>query len=78
MARNLRALLEPARAPERTADGGWACGGAVARVADGALRVTGDGADGIDGLKAALDAAWEAADSGLDTADMALPEFAAL
>lgn len=47
-------------------------------MADGALRVTGDGADGIDGLKAALDAVWEAADSGLDTADMALPEFAAL
>lgn len=31
VARDLRALLEPARAPERTEDGGWACGGGVAR-----------------------------------------------
>ena len=31
VARDLRALLKPARAPERTEDGGWACGGAVAR-----------------------------------------------
>ncbi|MET8869990.1 HAD-IIA family hydrolase [Nonomuraea sp. NPDC004580] len=58
MGEDLRALLEPY--PE-VRDG--ACGGWRARWEDGALRLEGDGSR-IDGLRAACDAAWAAADEG--------------
>ncbi|WP_126644001.1 HAD-IIA family hydrolase [Embleya hyalina] len=56
VAEDLRALLEPAVTARRDGDA-WVCGGWSARVADGALAVTGEGAR-IDGLRAACAAVW--------------------
>lgn len=78
VAQDLRALLEPAPAVTRHADGSWTCAGATARYTGQALTVSGEGADGINGLRAALNAAWEAADSGADLTVADLPAFAAL
>jgi HAD superfamily hydrolase (TIGR01450 family) len=66
LARDLTGLEVPHEAPVR-GDGGWCCGAARARVVDGRLRIepgADTGGDGLDPLRAACAAAWEAEDAG--------------
>ncbi|MFD6175851.1 MULTISPECIES: HAD-IIA family hydrolase [unclassified Isoptericola] len=74
---DLRALLEPHPAPQRAAEGWWTCGDRAARVTDGRLELDGEGPRGIDVIRAACVAAWEAVDRG-DVVDPAtVPELQA-
>jgi HAD superfamily hydrolase (TIGR01450 family) len=69
VAADLRGLLTPQPEVERR-DGGYACGGWLARVEGGALRLDGQGGgdDPMDALRALCAAAWSSADpAGLDT-----------
>jgi len=69
VAADLRSLLTPQPEVERR-DGGYACGGWLARVEDGVLRLDGQGGgdDPMDALRALCAAAWSSADPvGLDT-----------
>lgn len=70
VARDLSGVHLRHTAPQRDA-AGWRCGGARAEVQDGVLTVeeprtspAGGGADGLDALRAACAAAWEARDAG--------------
>jgi hypothetical protein len=69
VAADLRGLLTPQPEVERR-DGGYACGGWLARVEGGVLRLDGQGGgdDPMDALRALCAAAWSSADpAGLDT-----------
>jgi HAD superfamily hydrolase (TIGR01450 family) len=74
---DLRALLEPHPAPERGADGWWACRGAAARVADGGLELDGRSGSPLDLVRAACAAAWAAADSGQPVDAAEVPDLPA-
>ena len=69
---DLRALHEPHPEPERTAAGWWACGAAAARVRDGRLELDGDG---VDLVRAACAAAWQAHDDGNPVDPTTVPEL---
>lgn len=69
---DLRALHEPHPEPEPAAEGWWTCREAAARAREGRLELQGEG---IDLLRAACAAAWEAADSGSPLAPEAVPEI---
>lgn len=71
---DLRALLEPHPLP-RAQDGWWTCGGAAARVIDGELDLDGRGGSGVDLVRAACAAAWEAADQGHPVDAAHVPEL---
>lgn len=60
VAADLSGLTEPHAAPRETADG-WTCGDARARLVSSELRVDGTG---LDALRAACAAAWQASDAG--------------
>lgn len=67
IAADLGELLLPHPAPERVAEGWWRVRGSAARVLDGRLQLDGaePGADrGVDLVRAACAAAWDAVDSG--------------
>lgn len=68
---DLRSLLEPHPAPEQE-DGWWRCGGRAARVVDDRLELDREGPAGIDLVRAACAAAWDAVDAGtrLDAASV--------
>ncbi|MBV6702823.1 HAD-IIA family hydrolase [Kitasatospora aureofaciens] len=68
LAADLRGLLTPHPAVT-AADGGFRCGGWVARAEDGVLRLDGAGADRWDGLRALCAAAWTALDADGEPAD---------
>lgn len=71
---DLRSLLEPHPAPALEAEGWWVCRGAAARVRDGGLDVSGDGAEPLDRIRAACAAAW--ADDGTGVLEASrLPEL---
>lgn len=78
---DLRSLTAPHPAPQRLADGWWRCGGAVARVLDGALELADGGAevpstaDGLDPARAACAAVWAAVDGGQVVDDRSVPEL---
>ncbi|MFE5337575.1 HAD-IIA family hydrolase [Isoptericola sp. NPDC056573] len=74
---DLRALLEPHPLPERSTDGWWTCEGRAARVVDGALELDRRGPQGIDVVRAACAAAWDAADRGAPAAASTVPELRA-
>ncbi|MFE6969935.1 HAD-IIA family hydrolase [Isoptericola sp. NPDC057653] len=74
---DLRALLEPHPAPQRGAEGWWTCGGRAARVAGARLELDGSGPRGIDVIRAACAAAWEAADRGSAVDPATVPELQA-
>lgn len=74
---DLRALHRPRPVLRRDEDGGWTCGGWTARWEDGSLRVRGAG-EPLDGLRAACQAAWEAAGDGTADPDAVKPALAAL
>ncbi|MBI9116276.1 HAD-IIA family hydrolase [Sanguibacter suaedae] len=62
---DLRSLLEPHTAPTQAEDGWWTSGDAAARVRDGALELSGRGANGgVDAVRAACAAAWDHVDAG--------------
>ena len=63
LAADIRGLLDPHPAPT-TADDGWTCGSAGARVDGGALALTGE--PGLDQYRAACAAVWAARDAGHD------------
>ncbi|MEU1792014.1 HAD hydrolase-like protein [Streptomyces sparsogenes] len=70
--RDLRGLPapQPEVAPAGSGeDGGFRCGGWLARVRQGALVIEGEGDDPIDGLRALCAAAWAEAGSGVCDAD---------
>lgn len=69
--RDLRGLLEAQPAVEQQTDGSWRCGEVIARIEGDELTVT-DTAS-IDALRAAMCAAWQAADEG--TMPRTLPAF---
>ncbi|MCI1643876.1 MAG: HAD-IIA family hydrolase [Bifidobacterium crudilactis] len=82
IARDLRGLNMTHPLPLRNADGSWQCGGSVASVADGAIRlvaaeqVSGQSDDGLDALRAACCAVWEAVDAAggaFDPAELSIP-----
>lgn len=70
--KDLRGLLEVQPEVTRVADG-FACAGATARIADGALSVSDPG--DINALRAALCAAWQAGDDGMDLAALTMPDW---
>ncbi len=72
---DLRSLLEPHPAPERDAEGWWACGDSAARVEDGALRLDVRGAATVDTVRAAASAAWAAVDDGLPVDPASVPDL---
>ncbi|MEU2200243.1 HAD-IIA family hydrolase [Isoptericola sp. NPDC019482] len=74
---DLRALHEPHPLPERSAEGWWTCAGRAARVVDGALELDRQGPHGIDVVRAACAAAWDAADQGVPAAPATVPELLA-
>ncbi|MFI2102697.1 HAD-IIA family hydrolase [Isoptericola sp. NPDC019693] len=74
---DLRALHEPHPRPEPADQGWWTCAGRAARVVDGALELDGQGPRGIDVIRAACAAAWDAADRGRPAAASTVPELLA-
>jgi len=72
---DLRSLLEPHPAPTEAADGWWECGGRAARVVDGMLELDRQGPSGIDVVRAACAAAWDAVDSGAGLDGSSVPEL---
>jgi len=72
---DLRSLLEPHPAPTEAADGWWECGGRAARVVDGRLELDRQGPSGIDVVRAACAAAWDAVDSGAGLDGSSVPEL---
>ncbi|MFJ3793574.1 HAD-IIA family hydrolase [Kitasatospora sp. NPDC090091] len=66
---DLRGLLVPHSATVGQPDGGFGCGGWVAVVQDGELRLTATGEDRWDGLRALCAAAWTALDAGGEPVD---------
>ena len=72
IAKDLRGLNEPAPRISHE-DGAWICGNAQARIDGDRLYVT-DTAS-VDGLRAACDAMWDAADHGRDVQSVDVPEF---
>lgn len=82
IAKDLRGLNEPHRAPERQSDGSWVCGNAKVRVTGDDLTVEAlsDATkalilEDLDALRAACCAVWEAMDSGVDPATLNIPQF---
>lgn len=75
VAPDLRALGETMPEPHDHGDGRWTCGDAeaVLDVAAGTLAVS--DAASVNALRAAICAAWQAADSGVDMTAITLPEF---
>jgi glycerol 3-phosphatase-2 len=74
---DLRALLEPHPAPRAVSDGWWDCAGRAARVADGRLELDRQAPTGIDLVRAACAAAWDAVDSGAGLDLSTVPELEA-
>ncbi|ACZ30369.1 HAD-superfamily hydrolase, subfamily IIA [Xylanimonas cellulosilytica DSM 15894] len=74
---DLRSLLETHPVPEPGADGWWECAGRAARVVDGRLELDREGVRGIDVVRAACAAAWDAADAGRPVAPDSVPELTA-
>ncbi|MHB1489648.1 putative hydrolase YutF [mine drainage metagenome] len=80
---DLRSLLVPHEAPERDGDGWWRCGGAAARVVDGALQLhPASQSEGggivearVDLVRAACGAAWAAVDAGIAIDPDSVPEM---
>jgi len=79
---DLTSLLVPHEVPARDGDGWWRCGGAAARVLDGALELRpGSPAGGdldarVDLVRAACSAAWAAVDAGGALDPSTVPEIA--
>ncbi|MCI1635614.1 HAD-IIA family hydrolase [Bifidobacterium sp.] len=89
IARDLRGLNAVHPQPVQRADGSWQCGDVVAKVVDNGIQLTSSEdvsvgaisateeqqyqADGLDALRAVSCAAWEAADSGCDPAQLSIP-----
>ncbi|NEG55749.1 HAD-IIA family hydrolase [Bifidobacterium platyrrhinorum] len=76
VAPDLRALTEPMHAPADHGDGRWTCGDAEAVFDAAAGAVTVSDATSADALRAAICAAWQAADDGVDMTGVTLPRFA--
>lgn len=74
---DLRALLQPHPRPEQDGDGWWTCEGRAARVVDGELELDRQGPEGIDVVRAACAAAWDAADAGVPVTPSTVPELRA-
>ncbi|CAM3829676.1 HAD-IIA family hydrolase [Isoptericola cucumis] len=74
---DLRALLEPHPVPVPADDGWWECGGRAARVADGRLELDRHGPRGIDVVRAACAAAWDAVDAGRAVDPQSVPDLGA-
>jgi ribonucleotide monophosphatase NagD (HAD superfamily) len=72
---DLRTLLEPHPAPVPGPGGWWECRGRAARVVADRLEIDKQGPAGIDIIRAACAAAWEAADAGAALAPASVPEF---
>lgn len=69
---DLRALLEAHPEPVAASEGWWSCGAGAARARDGKLELDGTG---IDVVRAACAAAWEAADLGTPVEPTEVPHF---
>ena len=74
---DLRSLLEPHPEPVTSAEGWWECAGRAARVVGGRLELDRQGPSGIDVVRAACAAAWEAADAGTPVDPQTVPELTA-
>lgn len=69
---DLRSLLEPHPVPTQDS-GWWTCGAARASAVDGRLELDGD--VGVDLVRAACAAAWDAADRGVPVDPASVPEL---
>lgn len=74
IAADLGGLLVPHPAPTPGGEGWWTCGDAAARVVDGRLDL-GSSPAGVDLVRAACAAAWEAVDAGRDLDPASVPEL---
>ncbi|KFI93106.1 Haloacid dehalogenase-like hydrolase (HAD superfamily) [Bifidobacterium saguini DSM 23967] len=74
IAKDLRELANAQPEPVRAEDGTWQCRNASAWYENGTVQVSDAGS--IDGLRAAVCAAWEAADKGADLSEHNVPVFA--
>ncbi|KFJ00941.1 HAD-IIA family hydrolase [Bifidobacterium stellenboschense] len=75
VAPDLRALGETMPEPRDHGDGRWTCGGAEAVLDAAAGTFVVSDATSVDALRAAICAAWQAADAGVDMTAITLPEF---
>ncbi|MEG3613890.1 HAD-IIA family hydrolase [Isoptericola haloaureus] len=73
---DLRSLLVAHETPVLT-DGWWRCADRAARVVDGRLELDRHGPAGLDVVRAACAAAWDAADAGEPVAADSVPELTA-
>ena len=76
IAKDLRALGETMPRPHDLGEGRWECAGAHAVYDTQTRTLRVDDETSVDALRAAVCAAWQAADSGLDLTCAALPSFA--
>ncbi|PJM72661.1 HAD family hydrolase [Bifidobacterium primatium] len=79
IAKDLRGLNEAHPAPAPLPEGGYACGRASAWIDGGELHVASQGdveaPSALDALRAACCTMWQAADRGIDTGAIVLPDF---
>ncbi|PST49233.1 HAD family hydrolase [Bifidobacterium callitrichos] len=76
VAPDLRALAETMPEPVDHGDGRWTCGDASASFDSVSNGLSVSDATSVDAMRAAICAAWQAADNGVDMSAATLPEFA--
>ena len=76
VAPDLRAFAETMPEPVDHGDGRWTCGDASASFDSVSNDLSVSDATSVDAMRAAICAAWQAADNGMDMSAATLPEFA--
>jgi len=74
---DLRTIFETHHAPQEGPDNWWLSGDRGARVVNNRLELDGQGATGIDAIRAACAAVWNATDHGIKVDNASIPEFSA-
>jgi len=72
---DLRTIFEVHHAPHEGPDNWWLSGDRGARVVNNRLELDGQGATGIDAVRAACAAVWNATDHGIEVNPDSIPEF---
>ena len=75
VAPDLRALAETMPEPVDHGDGRWTCGDASASFDSMSNELSVSDVTSVDAMRAAICAAWQAADNGVDMSGATLPEF---
>jgi len=72
---DLRTIFDTHTAPKESPDNWWLSGSRGARVVGDKLELDGEGPSGIDAVRAACAAVWNATDSGIKVDPTSIPEF---